>query len=208
MKNETYDFLWDHIIHPCIQDIIREYSEKGYMLTEKKNLKSRILKAYNNSKNQVKKKYYPSDKQIAEIRIDKHKIAACFTEAFLKVKACTYDIGNEDVVRDVGLVNYKIAFNVGIGIIYVTLLSYYDLIGNTNCFDTLKEWNNLKFPLTTPGHDSYKKGRIKTLALNDLGGIAFDILTYADMLFWIELYNRQLLENKINVVYQNVNTAR
>ena len=50
------------------------------------------------------------------------------------------------------------------------------------------------FPETNPGHDSYVLGRIKTLALNDIYGNDFDVLTYADMLFWIEKYNRKLLE--------------
>ena len=49
-------------------------------------------------------------------------------------------------------------------------------------------------PSTNKGHDEYNAGRQKTLMLNDVFENEFDILTYSDMLFWIELYNRQLLE--------------
>ena len=49
------------------------------------------------------------------------------------------------------------------------------------------------FPPTNPGHDSYPYGRIKALALNDIYGIDFDLLAYADMMYWIEDYNKTLL---------------
>ena len=42
--------------------------------------------------------------------------------------------------------------------------------------------------------DEYNAGRQKTLMLNDVFENEFDILICSDMLFWIELYNRQLLE--------------
>ncbi len=57
--------------------------------------------------------------------------------------------------------------------------------------------------MTTIGHDTYKIGRIKAMALNDINNIPFDLLGYSDMLFWIEHFNRQIIENTINVKSKN-----
>lgn len=56
---------------------------------------------------------------------------------------------------------------------------------------------HLRTPKTNEGHDEYNAGRQKTLMLNEVFENEFDILTYSDMLFWIEYYNGQLLENNI-----------
>ena len=42
-----------------------------------------------------------------------------------------------------------------------------------------------------------QKGRVKTLALNDLYAIDFDIITYADMLYWIEKFNKDDLTHLV-----------
>ena len=53
-------------------------------------------------------------------------------------------------------------------------------------YSKLEEQGTFLFPETNKGHDSYVQGRIKALALNDAYKNDFDILAYADMLFWIE----------------------
>jgi hypothetical protein len=58
----------------------------------------------------------------------------------------------------------------------------------------------LEFPETTPGHDTYLMGRVRAMAVNDGNRIGFDILACADMLFWLELYNRQLIENAVKPI--------
>jgi len=207
MVTDTYDFIWEKIIYPCINDVKSKYACYDSSLSIKSDLKDRIFKIYNRSRDNVKLSYYAPEERMDAIKIDKHKIAACFTDAFIRAKACTFNTRNEEIVKNIGLINYEIAFNVGMGILYVSLLTYYNSTQNEECYSKLSEWGNLQFPDTTPGHDDYKLGRIKTLALNDLGGVDFDILTYADMLFWIEYYNRQLLENKIDVGYVNIDTS-
>lgn len=61
--------------------------------------------------------------------------------------------------------------------------------GKDELYSKLEEQGTFLFPETNKGHDSYVQGRIKVLALNDAYKNDFDILTYADMLFWIEQYN-------------------
>ena len=80
---------------------------------------------------------------------------------------------------------------------YTTLLAQYRRIGMLEYADRLAEQGMLLVPQTSPGHDEYHDGRIHTLALNDIYGNTFDLLTYSDMMFWIEYYNRQKLEGTI-----------
>lgn len=61
--------------------------------------------------------------------------------------------------------------------------------GKDELYSKLEEQGTFLFPETNKGHDSYVQGRIKALALNDAYKNDFDILAYADMLFWIEQYN-------------------
>ena len=62
----------------------------------------------------------------------------------------------------------------------------------------LEEQQTIIFPKTNIGHDSYAIGRIKSLALNDVCKLDFDLLNYADMLFWIEEYNKDYLVHQLN----------
>ena len=101
------------------------------------------------------------------------------------------------------LSNYELAYIVSLRIIYIYLIAYYIKIDQKQFADKLISQKNLKVPQTTITHDGYNEGRIKTLALNDFYGIEFDILTYSDMMYWIEYYNRQLIEAKIEIEPDN-----
>lgn len=68
------------------------------------------------------------------------------------------------------------------------------------------ESNTFIFPETNKGHDEYLHGRVKTLALNDMYAIDFDILTYADMLYWIEKYNKEQLQKLVFAENQKNNS--
>lgn len=98
--------------------------------------------------------------------------------------------------KEVVFANYSIDFMASIYILYLFLLSDLQKDGQEDIYSKLLDKATFDFPETNKGHDSYVIGRIKTLALNDLNGVDFDVLTYADMLFWIEKYNKDLL-NKI-----------
>ena len=99
--------------------------------------------------------------------------------------------------------NYALAFHVSVNIMSFFLQAYYekiyDSMGND---DYLKRFQNLErihFPTTTEGHDTYTIGRIKAMSMRDILDKEFDMLAYADMLFWIEFYNRQLIEKQVNL---------
>lgn len=128
--------------------------------------------------------------------IDIHKVSACFTSAVLKVRVFEY---NELTPMNMSVFysNYTLAFLSGIHILYLCMLADYEKNGEKEMADLLKRRATFIFPETNKGHDEYLQGRVKTLALNDMYAIDFDILTYADMLYWIEKYNKEELQKLV-----------
>lgn len=203
MKKETYDYLWKNAIVPAIMDVEKSISEeirKEYRVTYHENLeekKRRIFEEYDTQRCKVRKKYFDTGKDDENL-IDIHKICACFTAALLEVRIFDYKkIDSSDPKKmAVFYSNYSVAFLTGIHMMYLELLSEFQRSHDTDLFNLLKDQKTFIFPETNSGHDGYVQGRIKTLALNDVYGVDFDILTYADMLFWIERYNMDILVQK------------
>lgn len=98
----------------------------------------------------------------------------------------------------VSSLNAKLAYNVSKSLILVSLLYYYLKKNKIEIVNNIMDKGELYVPRTSEGHDEYNIGRQKTIALNDVFGNEFDILTYSDMMFWLEYYNRQILEGSIN----------
>ena len=94
--------------------------------------------------------------------------------------------------------NYTLAFLSGIHILYLCMLADYEKSNQKELATLLKRQATFIFPETNKGHDEYLQGRVKTLALNDMYAIDFDILTYADMLYWIEKYNKDELQKLLD----------
>lgn len=146
----------------------------------------------------IREKYFDTGKN-EENKIDGHKICACITGALLNVRIINFEMPDEEIPVKVVYSNYEVAFLSAIYVMYLFLLSDFERNGKTECYEELKNQATFVFPKTNPGYDSYVQGWIKTLALNDLCGNDFDILTYADMLFWIERYNKEMIYNKLQM---------
>ncbi len=198
MTLETFDYIWEQGIVKAVESVISEISADD--ITEFKiqkdlsaDIKMQVRNAYDDARQEIRQKYFNAGDN-SENLIDGHKICACITKALLSVRLVRFDTSRNDIPIEVVYSNYAIAFLGGIYVLYLFVLSDYRRSGNSECYNALKEQATFYFPRTNQGHDDYAQGRIKTLALNDYYGNDFDILTYADMLFWIELYNRHLLE--------------
>lgn len=198
MKTQSFDYIWSNIICQT-RDSLYEYYLSKYKndfhleKSSASDLKERVSQQYELSKKIVKEDYYDKTERATDL-IDQHKIASCFCKSLIDVKFFKYDISNKDIPSDLALINYELAYAVSLGVIYVLLVDDYYKQGKSELAQKLIRQHTLKVPPTSKGHDSYKKGRIKTLAINDMYGNGFDILTYADMMFWIEFYNKQLIE--------------
>lgn len=201
MNSDTSEWIWQQI-ESTIGNIVDSFSSEeknkfGFRLTYEKKTRNVIFSEYELIRNELKQKIY-SDAERPKAKIDQHKIAACFCKALIQKKVFSFDI-DDSITPRMLLSNYELAYTVSLRIIYIYLLDYYSGTGNYEIFQKLMEQKTLAVPDTTVTHDKYHEGRKKTLALNDYYGISFDLLTYSDMMYWIEHYNRQILENLIIV---------
>lgn len=205
MKMDTFKYIWEQGIVKAAQDVFDEISST---LREKYSVRidvsdtmcQKVYHQYEEVRLLIRKKYFDTGKN-EENKIDGHKICACITGALLNIRIINYEISDEEIPVKVVYANYEVAFLSAMYVMYLFLLSDFERDGKAECYEELKNQATFVFPKTNLGHDPYVQGRIKTLALNDLCGNDFDILTYADMLFWIERYNKEMIYNKLQMKY-------
>ena len=196
MENITFDYIWDNIVMVTANEICRsigkeEAEQTDFKLRNSSEEHNQVYKLYVEVKDRLKQFYHYGNNSMNR-RIDIHKVAACFASVLMKYKLFTFNM-NEYVTDAIFLSNANLAYSVSLGIIKMNLLFKYK--DNESICNRIKT-SDLFIPQTTEGHDSYHKGRIKTIALNDVFECDFDILTYSDMLYWIELFNIMILEGK------------
>lgn len=205
MKIETFKWLWAQI-QKTIDEIMTRFALSGdsdsfhFHLIYGEKTEDVIKNRYIEIRDELKRMCYPETK-FEDALLDQHKLAACFCKSIIDKKVFIFDINDqtpEDMIRS----NYELAYVSGLRIVQIYMVDYYkEIYGEDSEYvKWLKRESGLYGPHTS--HDPYHLGRIKTLALNDYYGVEFDILTYADMMFWIEYYNRQKVENKIDVIYK------
>jgi hypothetical protein len=200
MKDTTFNYIWDEIILKNIIELesafdADEKRKYGFHIRDLKLLKRNICVGYNVVKNDLKKNYYDMSSEI-DSRIDNHKIATCLCYSLIQNKVFDF-IVDKDMPKRMFSINYELAYTVSLGFIYATLIAQYKRNNQYDLAEKLIKQGKLYVPETSAEHDEYHVGRIHTLALNDIYGNSFDVLTYSDMMFWIEYYNRQLLENTL-----------
>lgn len=202
MKEITYKQLWEQI-EKSIVEVEKSLSpdEKErlrFHRTYGENSKQEVWDEYIAIRDTLKSRCYSSQEasKQKEIRIDHHKIAACFCNVLINKKMFSFDI-DDAISQGMLLSNYRLAYTVSLSIIYSYMLEMYASSQLANKDDVLQKLINQKTliaPATSVKHDQYHIGRIKTLAINDFYGVEFDLLSYSDMMYWVEHYNRQLLE--------------
>lgn len=209
MKNETFKYIWDEIVLKTIDSFEAFFTEEEkskYKFTIRKlsNIEKKVFSDYNLIKSHLKSNYYDTTKSSQDLknRIDNHKIAACICYSLLQNKIFSFEV-YDNMPKRMFTINYELAYTVSLGFIFTTLVAQYKNIGREDLANKLLQQQTLIVPETSFGHDEYHNGRIHTLALNDIYGNTFDILTYSDMMFWIEYYNRQMLENTLNPISLN-----
>ena len=199
MKFEAFKYLWTQGIAKTAQNVMDEIPDvlrKDYAVTLdiSDSMCRKLYEQYDSIRKEVRDKYFNTGNN-DENKIDGHKICACITGALLNVQMITYKMDKGQVPVQIVLSNYALAFLSAISVLYLFLLSDFAKEGKEEYYNKLKEQAAFLFPETNWGHDSYVLGRIKALALNDVYGNEYDVLGYADMLFWIEKYNIDKLCN-------------
>lgn len=203
MKDETFKYIWNEIILKTIVSLENQFTEEDkqqykFSVRNLKSLEKSVFSDYNSIKLQLKSDYYDASKneRNSKNRIDNHKIAACICYSLLQNKVFIFEV-HDGMPQNMFTINYELAYTVSLGFIFTTLIAQYKNVGRKDLAYKLLTQKTLAVPTTSVGHDEYHDGRIRTLALNDVYGNTFDILTYADMMFWIEYYNRQMIEQTL-----------
>lgn len=203
MKDETFKYIWNEIILKSISSFEKYFTEEEkeeykFSIRNLYRLEKKINSDYNSIKKHLKSNYYDATKSNhdSKNRIDNHKIAACICYSMLQNKVFSFEV-RDNMPKHMFTINYELAYTVSLGIIFTTLVAQYKNVGRNDLAEKLLQQQTLVVPQTSLGHDEYHEGRIHTLALNDIYGNTFDILTYSDMMFWIEYYNRQMIEQTI-----------
>ncbi|MCM1087906.1 MAG: hypothetical protein NC419_07090 [Muribaculaceae bacterium] len=200
-KEITYNFLWERVIEPQIINIAQLLKELysvdqvyDFQIRELNEYKETLYINYMETKDILKEKFFyqGANQNADENLIDIHKISACFCKSIIENKVYRFKLIDQIPVQ-VLFCNYCAAFSISVGIMYVNLLAEYKQEQKIVQYNKLKDQRQFYFPPTNLGHDSYPYGRIKTLALNDIYGVDFDLLAYADMMYWIEEYNKGIL---------------
>lgn len=200
MKDQTFKYIWNEIILKTIVSLENSFTEEdkvqyGFSVRNLKNVEKNVFSDYNSIKRLLKKDYYDASKGDCnpKNRIDNHKIAACICYSLLQNKVFIFEV-HDGMPQNMFTINYELAYTVSLGFIFTTLVAQYKNIGREDLAIKLLNQQSLVVPITSAGHDEYHNGRIRTLALNDIYGNTFDVLTYSDMMFWIEYYNRQMIK--------------
>lgn len=203
MTMDTFQYIWKQGIAKAAEDVFEEIpsalrEKYSVRMDLSDDMRKKAYEEYEKVRRIVRKRYFDTGKD-EENKIDGHKICACITGALLDVRILNFEILEEEMPIKIVYANYEVAFLAAIYVLYLFLLSDFERDGRMDCYEELKRQSTFVFPKTNPGHDSYVQGRIKTLALNDLCGNEFDILNFADMLFWIERYNKEFLYKKLQI---------
>ena len=192
MQSETFEAFWSKAIVPCCNRVFDEFTATDIetykpILNIDGEFKNRVFCAYGKYRKEVRESYFNNSKNSL---IDRHKICSCLMGALFECRAVSYLIG-DNVPETIFLSNYKIAFLSGVRSLYLLRLAQSIHDGKKDFGDLLYRQEMFKFPKTQVGHDEYSMGRIKALALTDSKNKPFDLLAYADMLYWIERFNEE-----------------
>lgn len=199
MLKVTFDEIWDRIIAPMSAELYNLISTDEGAEVSVRNLpqdRENLRELYETTKDTLKQIYHYNNLDRVR-KIDIHKVAACFASIIMEYKIFRCEI-KEDISDEVFLSNARLAYNVSLAILKENLLfRYKEDESKLNYIKT----HQLYMPKTTEGHDRFSLGRTKTLMLNDIFLGEFDVLSYSDMLYWVELFNRMILEDKKAIEY-------
>lgn len=201
MLDTTFDEIWSSIVVPMSNNLYNRIQGSCNAEIFVRNLpqdKEIIRTMYMTTRDTLKQLYHYNNSDMVRT-IDIHKVGACFASVIMEYKIFRYEI-NEQTSDEVFLSNAQLAYSVSLAIIKENLIYKYRDKKNEKILNFLTT-NKLYMPKTTKGHDKFSLGRAKTLMLNSIFLEDFDILSYSDMLYWIELFNIMILEDNKAINY-------
>lgn len=221
MNGYTFNVLWTECVEKAGIEVLKAFPERvkekyHWRCDFSSEKKKEVFARYKENYKEFRSKYFYG-KDDPEKLIDVHKIAACFSKSIMDASMMSFDAphtpeGKRAMPWFIKVSNYALAFHVSVNIMSFFLQADYerlsDSIGNDDYVKRFQTLKKVHFPTTTEGHDTYTIGRIKAMSMRDVIDKEFDMLAYADMLFWIEFYNRQLVENQVSLRPKMMRTGK
>ena len=205
---EEFDFIWNKIVVPVIKSVAFEVSDEfvnasdfSYSFTDFDEYKQMVIDSFKEKRERLKKVYLPHcDNPL----LDVHKLGAILCRTLLLNKPFYFDLkktseyidqkfnddsDNTKFFVDNLYANYKAAFYVSIGYVYVALLGKYKKNKNVKLYGILNSHKTLFFYPSSDHHESFENSTILALQKNDILDRDFDYLSYAIILYQLEQYN-------------------
>lgn len=218
--NQSFEFLWNSIIFPTIkaaeEDVNEEFKKAcnlQFAYSDIDKYKDDLMNFYHEKRQWLKGVYLPHDEHPM---LDMHKIGAILCRCLLAYKPFYFDYPKAEkyVVNKFGgnkenhidwfidniYVNYKVAFYVSTGLVYIELLDSYSPNGNFTDLKALRfflDLGGIMYYAKSPTHDNYVNSCILALQKNDVLHRNFDYLSYAINLFQLESFNRMYYQLNI-----------
>ena len=216
----SFDFIFHQIVLPLADEMENEVdadfkSACGFEKLDTERVFAISHKFYRTKRESLKKFFYGDIFSNAtklnneDCRLDLHKIASVITATLIRNKLFWYNearaqeyISSKELSTewkiDNLLVNYKLAFHVGVALMYYKML--FDLesdeSGTKQLYKKIENQGGLYLYSNNKWHESFQNSIIYDFAKRDINNRSFDYLLYSALLYQLEEYNREKF-NKI-----------
>lgn len=220
-----FQFFWRAVVAPTLELVSKEVDADfkeavgfDYAYNNLEEYKQAVKRYYREKRQWLKTYYLPHEKTA---RLDQHKLGSLWCRTLLAYKPFFFDAeaaekfvcakfpspkarskshecqdNSEWFVRNV-YVNYRVAYLVSLGIVYIYLLfdchekddSLPDYLKD-GAYEYFLNKGNLRCPPPRAGHTNFTASCIIALMKNDTNQRDFDYLSYATVLYQIEYYNK------------------
>lgn len=207
--DNKFNFFWNNIILPVINKSFYELdnefkNNKNAKIKELNNLKKSICDSYHFYRENFKKKFH---KKNTEAKLDLLKISSIMCYSIIKNKPVKFDSINDININEIietktsfiinnYLINYKIAFRVALGFVFMDMLYKYkkdeQIFNQILQNPKLKLYNYNNFD--NNNQDSVEEMLIKNFAINDIYERDFDFLMFTSLMVGIKEYNETFLK--------------
>lgn len=210
-----FKYIWEKVILPVVETVEQELDREFYMCCglvhayrSEHTWKKAVYKEYWKHREALKKSCYGIKAQ--DGLLDHRKLAAVLSKTFLTEKAFSFDVvkaakyAEEKKSDFVGqaytrwaidnvLINYKVAYLVGVQFVYVFLLEKLLEEGNSIQASALLERGRLFHYPVDSKCDNFDVNVVLALARADVMHQELNMLLYAMQLYQMEMYTRQTL---------------
>lgn len=217
--SKNFDFIWDNWIIPLSKKLyedmdadFREFCNVRLKEDDFQNICIKASKYYLNKRKELKSEYYGKD-YTDKHRMDFHKLSAIFCRTLIEYKLFDFDVNqcekfidqrkinrtNTDWLVKNALVNFRMAFYTSVVFLYQSMLFKYSndvvIYNRLKMHKCLDLYKSAGINVDGKVHESFENCIVLDLAKRDINNRSFDYFMYSTIMFQLEEYNYNLLQN-------------